>query len=147
MAWYHVNRCNCPVGCCDCGIVPKSQQKLLEEKLGKEIEDYSNEITFKAKYKAPWDKRKRVIKNINEYNYYFYGKPVSFLEKPTLKLVIAKVEEVHDKFKNKDNYSIKLLKKSTKMILDSLGNYSNRRKKVDEYFKHKFEYIKLESEW
>lgn len=34
MAWYHVNSCDCPVGCCDCGTPsePPPQKKKKEIK-------------------------------------------------------------------------------------------------------------------
>jgi hypothetical protein len=29
MAWYHVNSCDCPVGCCDCGEPSKPLKEYI----------------------------------------------------------------------------------------------------------------------
>lgn len=44
MAFYHVNGCDCPIGCCDCGEVKKSPKQRKREKFNLEAYELIKEM-------------------------------------------------------------------------------------------------------
>jgi len=45
VAWYHVNSCDCPIGCCDCGSTSDRFVYLHYNPFNDELEIYSKLMT------------------------------------------------------------------------------------------------------
>jgi hypothetical protein len=69
MAWYHVGNCDCPMGCCDCGIKTTEEKYAIfydEEKL--EFFSISGHYLHRMGQRVTWTSRDKVIFLSNETN-------------------------------------------------------------------------------
>lgn len=141
MAFYHVNSCSCPVGCCDCGTDYK------EEAFIKLVRNHAEEATFKCKAPYLLDRRRTIIRP------YLYGSEsdkhgqykTSILETPHIETAVTLIVMLNEEFKRHPEYSVKRLKRGISPILSAFSNKDED--KINTMLYDYFSYTVTMSDW
>lgn len=122
MAWYHVNGCDCPIGCCYCADDFISPQDKLINKIVQRVK----EVTFKAKHKKVTDGRRReLLPFVFNPNLRLYGF-VSIVDPPTFKECFKKIDQLHKEFNREKEYNNAVLRESLHIMLEAFSEQDQK---------------------
>jgi len=150
MAFYHVGRCDCPVGCCDCG---ETDQDRGERALRKEMYDFLKPLEFTAIYKGLVDKRRRDVDSVrylSGYNAdYWKDNFIRYINEPSIEKAIIIGHKLHEQFKEHEFYTPTILKGVMYAVISRDYFTGEEVEGLNQYFKDLFTYTKVEviSEW
>lgn len=148
MAFYHVGRCSCPVGCCDCGETAKDRD---ERDLRIEMYNFLKPLEFTALFKdIIGDKRRHVIEpayyvTVDVWKNVF----IKYINEPSIEKAIIIGHKLHEQFKEHEFYTPTILKGVMYAVISRDYFTAEEVEGLNQYFKDLFTYTKVEivSEW